>query len=396
MVSMKSELRQALLLLRKHITKDLETREFFKDAFGFSNSLLFLLENEFEDTSLDNLVDWMNSYVKEVIVDKRITRSADTEITSALLGRYILAKHNRLRTHVNAEQINDILEGHIDDHGLCFKQNITYTVCLTLSLFGEKAAITDWAKMRKALALQYEKKNLHCDPKNLCYYALLLEMEQDDKCLTELTKWVADLLMKNGSNSHDKPYYLWLAWRYRKRIRRQFGAIKNSMSVSIQNFLARLEIEEDLQSRIIRSIYFDMTNGFFGRTILISYDEFHAPNVFARIGGFSVAFMILAGAIVAIYYSLKFGLFSYANLSLIPAGGFWVFVGGCLKFVSAILCLVLLIYLLWMALNFLWEVGLRNRYQPKEVLQILKQRSKIFFKPAIIIALIQLVITNYS
>ena len=81
---MKIKLEQGIMTLRKHILKDLHTTDFDKDPFGYCTYLFFLLKNNIEEENIDNLVDWMNAYIQEVIGNKKISKSADAEITTAL------------------------------------------------------------------------------------------------------------------------------------------------------------------------------------------------------------------------------------------------------------------------------------------------------------------------
>jgi len=379
-VHMKYKPKHDVLVLRKNILKDLQARYFNKDPFGFCNYLLFLLESRFEHDYLDNLVDWMNGFIREVLVKQKISRSADNEITTAVLGYFVLAKHNRLTTGVDFGKVNELLKQHIDDNGLYFKNNLTYSICLTFSLFSTKDKIKDWQRTRDALLEEYRNKNLQCDPKNLCYYALLLEVENDKKELEKLSKWVAEILVRNGTNTHDKPYYLWVAWRNRKHIKREIKTIKHKIADSLENFLIEIETDEEPQSKIIKSVCYDIAKSFFGRTMLISFDEYHEPNLFARIGGFFVSLILIALMVVLIYFSMKNGWLSYANYKLISILSWKTFLLSIAKFLMSMVLLVIEFYSGYIGGIILWEVPINNRYQRHEVGAILRTRSVQFLK----------------
>lgn len=380
MVHMRSELKQTIQILRKHIIEDLQTTDYNRDPFGYCNYLLFLLENNFEHDCLDNLVDWMNTFVREVIVEKKISRSADNEITTAIFGHYILEKHKRLHTEIAVEQINDVLEGYIDDKGLYFKQNITYTICLAISLFNERSRIYDWEKMRNALCEEYKENNLQRDPKNLCYYNLLLEIENRKKKLHEFSKWVADILIKNETSTRDKPYYLWIAWRNRCYIKKEFKIIKNKITTSLDNFLINIQTEEEPQSKIIKSLYYDIAKNFGGRTILISLDEYREPNFFARIGGLFTGLILIIFAVITLYFSQKTNLLPYAIFKFISTKDLKIFLWSSVKFLMSIVLLSIELFIVFVGCNILWEVCVKNRYIKHEVVTILKPRSSKFFK----------------
>lgn len=393
MVYMKYKPEHDILVLRKNILKDLQLQDFSRDPFGFCNYLLFLLESRFEHDYLDNLLDWMNGFIREVLVEQKISRSADNEITTAILGYFILAKHNRLTTGVDFGNVNELLRHHIDDNGLYFKKNLTYSICLAFSLFSRKDKIKNWEKTRYALLEEYRNKNLQCDPKNLCYYALLLEVENDKKELEKLSKWAIEILVRNGTNTHDKPYYLWVVWRNRKYIKREIKTIKYKIADSLENFLIKIETEEEPQSKIIKSVYYDTAKSFFGRTMLISFDEYHEPNLFARIGGFFVALILIALMVVSIYFSMKNGWLSYANYKLISTLSWKAFSLSIVKFLMSIVLLLMEFYSGYIGGIIFWEVPINNRYQRHEVGAILKKRSIQFLKCVFIIIAGQLILT---
>jgi len=382
-----------ILVLRKNILKDLQSRDFSRDPFGFCNYLLFLLESRFEHDYLDNLVDWMNGFIREVLVEQKISRAADNEITTAILGYFILAKHNRLTTGIDFGNVNELLRHHIDDNGLYFKNNLTYSICLAFSLFSRKDKIKNWKKTRYALLEEYRNKNLQCDRKNLCYYVLLLEVENDNEELEKLSKWAMGILVRNGTNTHDKPYYLWVVWRNRKYIKREIKTIKHNIADSLENFLIKIETEEEPQSKIIKSVYYDTAKSFFGRTMLISFDEYHEPNLFARIGGFFVALILIALMVVSIYFSMKNGWLSYANHKLISTLSWKAFSLSIVKFLMSIALLLIEFYSGYIGGIILWEVPINNRYQRHEVGAILKKRSIQFLKWVFIIIAAQLILT---
>ena len=45
------------------------------------------------------------------------------------------------------------------------------------------------------------------------------------------------IILKNGTNAHDKPYYLWVAWRNRKYIKKELKTVKHKIAYSLEDFL---------------------------------------------------------------------------------------------------------------------------------------------------------------
>lgn len=393
MVHMRVRLEQGIISLRKQILKDVHTTDYGSDPFGYCNYLFFLLKNNLENKNLDNLVDWMNSYIREVVINKKISKSADSEITVALFGYYILNKFERLTLSLTAKEIEDVLNPHLEDDGTLFKRNFSYTLAVTLSLLPMKTSLSSWSKMRKAIDEAYSDRKLLCDPKNLVYYNLLLEEEDKKKELSELAKYVAQIIGANGIKTYDKPYYLWVAWKNKKFLKKELVVIKTKIANSIENFLDNLEVSDEPQSKIIKSLFFDMALGFSNRAVLVSYDEYHEPNMFAKIGGFLIGILLISTGVILIYGSIKFGFLKYANVTLISTKNFHLFFTDSLKLLGALSSLLLETYMLLMGYNIILEVAVKNIYQKCEINPLLWDRTKTFLKWSLLIMVGQLLIT---
>jgi len=391
-VYMNPRLYQDISGLRMNIVKDLQARDFGKDPFGYCNYLLFLLDISFEHDAFDNLVDWMNAFIRDVVNERKLSRSADTEITTAIFGYYILSKYHRLTTDIDVNKINDLIEGHIDNKGLYFKGNLTYTIILLLSLFKQKEEISNWDKARDALRGEYQNRNLQCDPKNICYYSLLLEIERNSDELKELSKMLLNTLTRNDTNTHDKPYYLWTAWRNRKYIRKSLDLVKKTIVNSYENFAVQIEIGNEPQSKIIKSIYYNLIKSFVGKTLLVSYDEYHKPNTFAKLGGFVWGLLVFLAGLVFLFYSYRFGVLSRLNLRLVFDSKNLMTAGVYLLLLIVSMCILLLvIYIVYLGLLVIWEVSIKNRYVMAELCQRLNERSKDFVNKIWRVILLQVI-----
>ncbi|MCP5461902.1 MAG: hypothetical protein H7A34_01820 [bacterium] len=216
---MKYKVKGEIYILLKEIVEGLQKGNFNSDPFGYCTQLFFLLENRLETNHLDALSDWMNSFIHEVLIEGKISRSADNEITSAILGSYILQKHERLTVEVDYKKVNELLKQHCDDKGYYFRKNLTYTICLALGLFDHKANIDCWETTRKSLQEEYKNGNLQCDSKNLCYYTLLMEKEDNKKILEEIAKSTVDILIKNAPIPMIRHIY-GFAWHNKRFIKR--------------------------------------------------------------------------------------------------------------------------------------------------------------------------------
>ena len=79
--------------LKELINRDLEIEfeeEKLRDSLIYSIYLFFLLRNKVESDAIDNLIDWMNYWINEILNKKNFSRFVDREFTSALFGYYSL------------------------------------------------------------------------------------------------------------------------------------------------------------------------------------------------------------------------------------------------------------------------------------------------------------------
>ncbi|MCS7365263.1 MAG: hypothetical protein NDF54_07505, partial [archaeon GB-1867-035] len=90
--------------LRELINRDLEVsfeEERLRDPLIYSVYLFFLLKNKVESYAIDNLIDWMNYWIDEVLNKKNFSKFVDREFTSALFGYYSLSIAGRLSREIN-------------------------------------------------------------------------------------------------------------------------------------------------------------------------------------------------------------------------------------------------------------------------------------------------------
>lgn len=105
-----------------------------------------------------------------------------------------------------------------------------------------------------------------------------------------------------------------------------------------------------------------------------------------------MAFALIALMIVSIYFSMKNGLFSYANYKLISIVSGKLFVFSIAKFMLSIFLLVIEFYMGFIGSIILWEVPINNRYQRNEVGVLLKARSIQYAKWVFVIIFGQLLL----
>jgi hypothetical protein len=113
----------------------------------------------------------MNAWVKEIIIDQKLTRSLDVEITSSLYGYSILKKYKKLKISVNKERINYIFDSYtLNKH---FFDNYTLSILIGISFLDDLREETKYDELINWLRDNLLKEQNVSDLKNFVFSYIL-------------------------------------------------------------------------------------------------------------------------------------------------------------------------------------------------------------------------------
>ena len=226
------------------LIQDMEERE--RDPLGHSICLYFLLKSDLSSPQIDDLVDWMNSWVNRIVNNIQFGRFMDREIVSALFGYYLLRKFNKLKIKVNEENISKLITKDIIKNGLYFGDPL-YSSLILISIynFNEQESLND--VVLKTLREVMFKSNFFNDAKRLIFVSILLEEMGDRSRLEKLVKLCEKRVLEEGVRFDDGVYYAWILWQYKhftNRFFRIFDFVRNTLQ-NAQVFLGLEELERE-------------------------------------------------------------------------------------------------------------------------------------------------------
>jgi len=243
--------------LRELINRDLEAsfgEERLGDPFIYSVYLFFLLRNKIESDAIDNLIDWMNFWIDEILNKRNFSRFVDREFTSALFGYYSLKTNGRLRTEVNLEAVRKLAFDFIVND--LFFDNLTYSLIILLSLI-EKNEI-DNVKIahvfQQIKGIREKEEILFNDPKNLVFLSLLFEKMGLNAEIKSLVNSCIKRVRHNDVQFSDHVYYAWVLWKHRGLVEgREWSNIVEFTKNTLENLST--PIDETIVDKEIIEVY---------------------------------------------------------------------------------------------------------------------------------------------
>lgn len=252
--------------LRRQIDREIfqtDMKDRLRDPLGESIYIFFLLKNGVKSPALDNLIDWMNSWVDVIINQRKFSRFIDREVTSALFGYYSLKINRMLRIEVDENKLNELLSSNITDN--YYFGNFTYSTLILLSLADQKFKITSFNRILKQIKDSIEDRTIINDAKNLVFVSLLLEKLKEQSSLSKLIDNCIRKVSENDIRFDDRVYYAWVLWNYRKMREKDFPMISNFVENTLKNTLSMLEEEVD---ESIKEMYGTEVNVSFSKILL--------------------------------------------------------------------------------------------------------------------------------
>ncbi|MCD6592672.1 hypothetical protein J7L00_01095 [Candidatus Bathyarchaeota archaeon] len=238
--------------LRELINRDLEVsfeKERLRDPLIPSVYLFFLLRNKVESDAIDNLIDWMNCWINEILNKKNFGKFVDREFTSALFGYYSLSTADRLSTEVDLEDVKKMSFNFIVND--LFFNNLMYSLMILLP-FAEQINRED----RINRVFQQVKRNLKKgvlfnDAKNIVFLSLFFEKMELYSEIKTIVNTCIEKVRLNEVPFGDRVYYAWILWMYRKLVegREWSNIVAEFTKNTLENFSTLLDevvIDEEI------------------------------------------------------------------------------------------------------------------------------------------------------
>ena len=135
------------------------------DPLGYAVYLYFLLKNERRSVEVDNLIDWMNSWIENIIIERNVSKFVDVELASALFTHFSLRTFKRLRVQVEVKKLKQLVSEHVqDDH---FFGNFTLSSIILLALSDFQHKIENYPNLLAWIQNRVAEKNIFNDAKTL-------------------------------------------------------------------------------------------------------------------------------------------------------------------------------------------------------------------------------------
>ncbi len=252
--------------IRKKIEEDIKTN-FGNEPLGDSIYLFFLTKNNIDSSGVENLIDWMKTWVRNILHEWNLTRFLDKEITSAILGYYSLNKLGIELSEINIEEINEKLAKFIRNN--YFFDNPTYTSIILFSLVEQRDKIKQFNNMLEGIKKLIYQDNFYNDAKRLIFISLLMEQTKNQKDLKYIVDFCFEKINKHSLRAIDKIYYAWILWKYRElKTGKDISIILDFVKNVLENTPAIIELDEFSEKEIVN--YYGYSNGPVISKILLS------------------------------------------------------------------------------------------------------------------------------
>jgi len=216
--------------IRIYLSSGILERE---DPLGYSIYLFFLTRSGIEGDEVDALIDWMNSWIEDIL-NRGFSRFIDREFTALVLGYSTLKSINKLQIHVNVidkiyKEISNLI---IND---LFFGNLTYSLIILLSLADQVDLIKVFDPVLNRVKRYLERQSLFNDPKNLVFASMLFERLDARAELNTLIDICFERLQRNEIPYSEKIYYAWVLWNYRFIKRSELPTIVEFVESTLKN-----------------------------------------------------------------------------------------------------------------------------------------------------------------
>ena len=256
--------------IKAYIEKEIYQTNFTerpRDPLGFSIYAFFLLKNKVASPALDNMIDWINSWIDIIINKEELSRFVDREITSALFGYYALKTNGLLKISVSENKLIKLLSSSISDN--LYFGNLTYSILILLSLTDKRYELPFFDRIIERIKDNIEGRTIINDAKNLVFTSLLLEKLKERSSLNKLVDICFRKIAESDVRFDDRIYYSWVVWNYRKAMEKDLPTIRNFVEDTLKNSFSVFEEKEIDDS--IKEVYGIETKVGISRIMLATY-----------------------------------------------------------------------------------------------------------------------------
>lgn len=222
-----------------------------RDPLGLSIYTFFLLKNKIITPALDNIIDWLNSWIDFIINKEKISRFVDREVTSAIFGYYALKINGLLKTEINKDKLIKLLSSSVSDN--FYFGNMTYSILILFSLADRRYDVPSFDRVLEKIKDSIEERTIVNDAKNIVFASMLLEKLKDKSSLSKLVEICLRKTSEINVRFDDRIYYAWVLWNYRKMKEENLPFIRDFVENTLGNTLHLLEEEE--VDEFVKEIY---------------------------------------------------------------------------------------------------------------------------------------------
>lgn len=306
-------------IISNKIRNDLEVVQelstVYKDPVGYAVYLYFLLKNKRRSVEVDNLIDWLNSWVENILVKRNFSRFIDRELASSLFAHFSLRKFERLTVNVRVQDLTQLFNEYIEDEH--FFNNFTLSSLIALALADFKDEIEEYSNLWAWIEKQVDAKNVFNDAKNLVFTSILFENVDSKDGVKKVFDYCYDRLLRNIIPYYDQLFYAYVMWKFRslKERKEDLQKIREFADESLENAMRVMLKEEeecseeiygvDTQkarsqinaSKIYLGVFIDLLNDFRKGTIRVSKDELTRKEIspWISLGSLLSAIIFLSG-----------------------------------------------------------------------------------------------------
>lgn len=262
-----------------------------KDPIGYAVYLYFLLKNKIRNVEVENLIDWMNSWVESILVQQNFSKFIDRELASSLFAFFSLKTFDRLSVKVENDSLKKLFSEYIEEAH--FFSNFTLSTLIAVSLAEFKEEIEEYPNLIAWIKKQVEEKSIFNDAKNVVFASMLFEQLDTKDYLKKVFDYCYERLQENNIPYYDELFYAHVLWKFRsfKEKKEDLQKIREFAEESIENAKRDMLKEEDESvkeiygadtqkvsskisaSKIYLGVFIDLVKDFEHETVRVAKEE---------------------------------------------------------------------------------------------------------------------------
>lgn len=228
-----AELEEIEDIVRRNVEVDIR-ENYGQDPLGDSIYLYFVLSKRLSSPSIDNLIDWSNNWIDEILVKKKATRFFDRDITSAVFNHYVLKLAGRLKVSIDTDTLGNVLQPNIKDD--YYFGNPTYTALILMATQDFRDRIESYEAVLSNLERALERRAFLSDAKNIVFSSMLFNRLDKTNLVRHLLKHCLGMISRDNIRFDDRVYYAWTLWDFRKLMPQAMMTIRDFTEKTLDDF----------------------------------------------------------------------------------------------------------------------------------------------------------------